>query len=68
MVLREQVSDRVPYPLLAPPPLHLVSYPPNTKLFRHLKQKLQGFFGNFLTKGQNSPLEHKGSLSNKKNE
>ena len=27
MVLREKVSDRVPYPLLAPP-LHLVSYLP----------------------------------------
>ena len=28
MVLREKLSDRVPYPLLAPPPLHLVSYLP----------------------------------------
>ena len=34
------------------PQIHFVSYPPppNTKLFRHLKQKWPGFFDNFLPK------------------
>ena len=48
MVLRETVSDLIQ--------IHVVSYPPNTKVFRHLKQKLPSFLNNFLTKkNKNSP-------------
>ena len=55
MVFRETVSDHVPYPPATN--IHLVSYPLNTKLFRHLKQKLIVFLIIFWQKSKLSPLE-----------
>ena len=51
MVLTEKSFG--PCSLSLPPQIHSVSYPPpDTNLFRHLKQKFPGIFDIFLTKKQ----------------